>query len=122
MNKMRRCSEPQISFPTVDKKTAHQKGTLPGNMMGYPDKEGPKTSHVAGKMPGNMMAYKASRDPVPFPSISNETQNYGHNPLQEPTSVTKGKSKPQPVGWSTVNPENPEWTRIQSAPNKKRSR
>lgn len=112
MNKLRR-SGSQVPFPPVDKADGHQKGTLPGNMMGYSDKGSapPASGHVPGKIQGNMMAYHSSRDPLPKP-----TEGYGPAPLSEPTrSGFGGKQIPgQMTGYKGINPENPEWTRIAS--------
>jgi hypothetical protein len=110
MNKLRRRAEP-IPFPPVDKDTGHEKGMLPGNMMGFPEKADIQTSHIKGEMPGNMMAYPPSKNPMPFPD-----ESYGPRPLRDPTSIVK--KKPDVRGYVGVNPENPEWTTIISQPKK----
>lgn len=124
MNKLRRdpaAMRPQ--FPSVDKKTAHTKGNLAGNMMGYPaEKLGPQTAHVQGSMPGNMMGYKASKEPMKFPKPPDESMNYGPDRLKEPTkSGFSGKTKPAQMttDYKPIDANNKDWTQIQSVYKKK---
>lgn len=89
---------------------------LKGNMRRYETKAEPKTLHVKGdSIPGNMMGYADSRSPVSFPTINDESKNYGPKRLPDPTGIDSSKTRPSDwKNYTAVNPSQSGWNQIQS--------